>query len=58
MTEMTRKLVLPLVVLGFYPIAKILGEMIGGPDIPLLLLFLWSLTLAASMLIFYNEFKK
>ncbi len=58
MVEVTGKLALPLVVLGFYPMVKIIGEMMGGPDIPIFLMFLWSLALAASMLIFYKEFKK
>ncbi len=58
MSEAIKKLALPLVVLGFYPLVKVLGEMIGGPDIPTWLLFLWTIAFAVSMLVSYKEFKK
>jgi hypothetical protein len=66
MYEVIKKLALPLVVLGFYPIVKLLSEITvnlprPGPDVDVtlkILEFLWAIALAVSMVIFYKEVKK
>jgi len=66
MSEVIKKFALPLVVLGFYPLAKMLGELTinvptYGPDVDVSLGFieiLWAIAFAVSMLASYKEFKK
>ncbi|RLI76176.1 hypothetical protein DRO97_01485 [Archaeoglobales archaeon] len=62
MSELS-KIALPLVVLGFYPLVKLLSNLTinvpaHGPDIDVkltILEFLWAFTLAISMLQFYRK---
>lgn len=58
MKEFFAKIAPPIVVLGFYPLIKQLGNFWGGPDIPQLLLFLWNLALALSVLKMYRNLKE
>jgi hypothetical protein len=60
MSEVLKKIVLPLTVLGFYPVVKLLSEMTinlptSGRDIDVslkVLEFLWAIILAVAMLHF------
>jgi hypothetical protein len=66
MSEVLKKIALPFVVLGFYPLVKLLSETTinlstYGPDIDVslkVLEFLWAIILAVAMLHFYRKVMK
>jgi hypothetical protein len=66
MSEMLKKIGLPLVVLGFYPLVKLLSEMTinlptSGLDIDVSLKifeYVWAISLAIVMLHFYRKVMK
>ncbi len=66
MSEALKKIALPLVVLGFYPLVKLLSETTinlptSGRDIDVslkILEFLWAVILAVAMLHFYRKVMK
>jgi len=57
MSDAIRKLALPIVVLGFYPLADFLAASLGGPDLSQLIWFVWSLALALSFVLSYRKMK-
>jgi hypothetical protein len=57
MESVLRKLALPIVVLGFYPLAAFLGDTLESPDIAWLVGFLWALVFALSFIISYRKIK-
>lgn len=46
-----------IIVLGFYPLALKIAEIFSGPDIPFLIMFVWSLALAVAVLKMYRNLR-
>ena len=55
MSDAIRKLALPIVVLGFYPLTDLIANALGGPDLSWLVWFAWSLALALSFVLSYRK---